>query len=165
MKRAIAVLALSAMLMGVCATGLSEAGQTLHVKTTYEGAWVAFAEQGFKLYLPMGWMMTESGDAAFVLVNAETKQAMWIDAYEAGEATVDGLLAYFQAEASFENVRAVYFNGVAFVTYASPGSDLFGAATFSADGSMIYFFKFTPYGDGALETLATQILSTLSPLE
>lgn len=164
MKRCIVVLMLAAMLASGMVPAGAESNPLLQVTVDYEGAWVNFERECFRLYLPAGWMLVESEEAAFVAVNADLTEAMWIDVYEAGGATIDGLLADFQIVDSFENVHAVYFNGVAFVTYQSPASDLFGAVTFSADGRHVYFFKFTPYGDGALEVLATQILSTLSPV-
>lgn len=166
MKKHIITFTLALMMVSCVLPAWAEQDSTLQVTIDYEGAWVSFTDENFKLFLPAGWMLVESDetDAGFIAVSADVSQVMWIDVYEAGGATIDGLLEDFQKVESFDSVRAVYFNSVAFVCYGSPESDMFGAITFSADGTRIYFFKFMPYSDGNLTVLATQILSTLSPM-
>lgn len=151
--------------MGWTWSACAETGTALEVEIDYEGSWVNFEQERFRLYLPSGWMLVDSEDAAFVVVSADLKQAMWIDVFAADGMTIDGVLESFQEEKAFTGVRAVYFNGVAFVCYTSVTNDLFGALTMSADGSTLYFFKFIPASDEGLGVLATKIMSSLTPME
>lgn len=165
MKKAILCL-LCLTLAAVIVPGYAESGGQYVATIDYEGAWVPFPEQNFQLFLPADWLIVNAEDTgSFVVMNSTQTQMMWIDMYGSEGFTIDGILEAFSATEGFEQVQAVYFNGVAFVTYNIPASDMFGATTMAADGSSVFFFKFKPLSDPDLGTLATKIMASLAPVE
>ena len=163
MKRTINWQAIVAVVLAVLvpAAGLA---QTVVETIDYEGSWVIFEQQGFKLYLPNGWQIAQAADTGKILLLNETATAsMWVEVMAGDGYTLEGILEAFSQAKGFSNVQLVYFGGVPFVTYTLEADDLFGAVTLSADYASAVFFKFMPYSDTALTSLAVKIMATLTP--
>lgn len=166
MKRFIVVCMLATMLAGCVPPARAESNPALQVEIDYEGAWVSFGQECFKIYLPADWVIVQTdASESFNVLNGTLTQRMWIDMFPSEGFTMDGLLASFKDMEGFERVGAVAFNGVPFVAYSLPESDMFGAVTMTADGTRILFFKFMPQSDPELELLATKIMASLTPVK
>lgn len=142
-----------------------QAPVTISATIDYPGAWVSFPAENFRLFIPSDWYVVQTEETeSVILMNGTKQQVMWIDVVAGEGYTMDGLLAAFSQAEGFESVAAVYFNEVPFVRYLLPDDDMFGAITMAADGTRVFFFKFSPLGDEAFSVLATKIMASLSPI-
>lgn len=172
MKRTHTALALC-MLLVLLTAALPAAGpveaeqaeQRIAAEIDYEGAWLTLADQGFALYMPLGWAIGASGETDTVaLVDPDTGRSMWIERMQSQTPFVLAEIEKAFAEASgLEDVAVVHFGEIPFITYTAPAEDMFGAITLSADHAAAYFFKFKPLSDTAYTALSLKIMATLRP--
>lgn len=159
------VLLLTALILLTPAAMAGEAVPAI-VTIDFAGNYVAFPAHNFMLFLPSDWTPTESTPSRYATGAADGSISLVIDIREnTSGLTLDALLADFERNPTYTKCEPVYYGAAPFVKYISQASKLLGAATISSDGAFLYFFTFSPYANGQSETLVTQVMSSVCPIQ
>ena len=167
MKKFFAMM-IALIMMLSCAVFAEEA---INFEELYEGAWTNFEDDGFQMYLPTDWIPVEideetmsSTGTYYLLASPDftrTFQVAWKDlgiAFDMEVLLADITLNY--PEAVVMNVG----NYEAVVAY-NETADFVAFSVLSADGMELYTFSFTPASDEEMLTLASAMMSSLTPVE
>lgn len=173
-KKGFGILLAIIMLASVMSTGaeglpdLTKTGSggpppNIEVKAGFKGSPHTIRNHLLKLTLPDAWSTSKKEEGALLTAwDPDSLNSLKIEELRGEGIRPEDLLAAFSADPNVRDAQEVFINGMPFVHYVSPGSDLRGFVSETGYSDRVLLFKFEPASEPKFTELDLEIMSTLT---